>query len=73
MAPAKWSWNRAVGSEMAAVMICTVAIRQRDYMSLQGFFHDHGVIGMGVMYIYNVYISPLSARVGESCFYLFIN
>lgn len=30
MASANWSWNRALGSGMAAVQICTVAIHQRD-------------------------------------------
>lgn len=70
MAPANWSWNRAVGSGMAAVKICTVAIHQRDYTGLEGFLHNSGVIGI---HTYNVYISPLSAGFGMSSLYLFIS
>ncbi len=69
MAPANWSWNRAVGSGKAAVKIYTVAIRQRDYTGLQGLFHDSGVIGMGVIPTYDVYISFFSVGFGMSCFY----
>lgn len=73
MAPANWSWNRAVGSRMAAVKICTVAIRQRDYTGLQGLFRDSGVIGMGVLHTYHVYLSSRFAGFGKSCLYLFIS
>lgn len=73
MAPSNWSWNWAVGSGMAAVKICTIAISQRDYTGLQGLFHDSGVIGMGVIHSYDVYISSLSAGFGMSCLHLFIS
>lgn len=58
---------------MAAVKICTVAIRQRDYTGLQGLFHNSGVIGMGVIHTYHVYLSSLSAGFGMSCLDLFIS
>lgn len=70
MAPANWSWNRAVGSGMAAVKICTAAIRQRDYRGLRGLFHDSTVIGTGVIHTYDVYISSISAGFGMNCLYL---
>lgn len=73
MAPANWSWNRPAGSEIGAVKICTVAIRQKDYTGPPGFFHDSGVIGMGVIHTYDVYISSISAGFGMSCLYLFIS
>lgn len=38
MAPVSWSWNRTFGSGMAAVKICTVAIRQRGLHRSAGVF-----------------------------------
>ncbi len=73
MASANWSWSRAVGSGMAAVKICTAAIRQRDYRGLQGLFHDRGVIGMGVIHTYDVYKSSVSAGFEMSGLHFFIS
>lgn len=60
MAPANWFWKEAVGCGMAAVKICTVAIRQKDYTRLQGLFHKSRVIGLGAVCTYDIYIYIIS-------------
>lgn len=72
MEAANRSRTRAAGSGPASGKTWTTAIRQRDYMGLQGFSHSSGLLGRdSYMFMMCSYIiSSLSDAFGRTYLYL---